>query len=276
MDENAKKKAWNLLGGRSPAQFVQLSAEERRTYYERYLVDKDEIVVNGASDSWRPNQELRRQRFVGDDAAGKQIVQEANDVFYTQNRFHVQSFALDEFLMDEALGNGGHPCNVNKLIRKLIVKVNTKDGRDENGPPKPGDQGKISDFDVDPWAVFDLKSLLAVENPDQIVIEISGGGPANGADLLTQLKIKEISHIVQQLISRFGRKLAVRKSRSKISAASNAFLKKSPQVFDLLPYWTPPTDQTFQNFDRGGASFEELMRVQISEWVLGGENHWFL
>lgn len=59
----------------------------------------------------------------------------------------------------------------------------------------------------------DLKQLYEFTNAESISIEVRGGGALNGSDLRTQLKIKEMSGIVKELIMRFGDKLAIRKMR---------------------------------------------------------------
>src|SRR6266480_7151586 len=87
-----------MLGGLTPAEFVELPLEERNEVYKRYLVKEDgyvQIEEGDDSDFFNPTIAkgviLRQEYFMGSDAAGRQIVQEARQVYYTHNIFTVRS-----------------------------------------------------------------------------------------------------------------------------------------------------------------------------------------
>jgi hypothetical protein len=156
----------------------------------------------------------------------------------------------------------GKPFRVEPLIRKIVVTVDTRHIHDmDQFRPSPKLQGKGKGEEADAWAVWDLKQLLALEKAEWVGVEIRGGGALDGIDLQTQLKIKEVSGVVKQLIIRFPReRLSIQKVQQK---PGNSYRT----CHDLKPYWTPPTAQTKQNLRNCRASFAEVMQIQISEWT---------
>lgn len=255
-----------MLGGRSPAEFIKLPEEERRAYYQEHLVTEEIVQIEEGDDNYICNPELangdmlRQEYFVGDDAAGVQVVREAREVYYTENTFAVRSHWLCEFLIDTLADE--KPFPVDSLIRNIVIIVDTKHTYDSDQFEATSMlQHEIEGEEADSGAVWDLKQLLALENAEWIGIEIRGGGALDGSDLQTQLKIQEISGVIKQLITRFpGERFSIKKIQRKPGSSYAAF-------HDLKPYWTPPTAQTKQNLQHCRASFAELMQVQISEWT---------
>ena len=257
-----------MLHGHTAAEFVKLPVEERNAVYERHLVTEDMVQIEEGDDDDFFNPELangvllRQEYMVGNDEAGKQIAKEAREMYYKQNTFTVRSHWLCEFLVDTLAD--GKPFRVESLVRKIVVTVDLEHIHDSMGmPSSPEPRGKRKGRgtdkieEVEPWAVRDLKQLLAFTNADWIGIEIRGGGALDGSDLRTQQKIQEISRIIKQLILQFPRqRLRIRK----ISPTSATY-------HDLKPYWTPPSKQAKQNLRNGRASFLELMQIQIEEWT---------
>lgn len=59
--------------------------------------------------------------------------------------------------------------------------------------------------------LLELRQLLSFENAEWIGIEICGRGALDGSDLKTQMKIKEISGIVKQLVEKFQSRFTISK-----------------------------------------------------------------
>lgn len=241
----------------TPAEFVALDRDSREDVYWRYLVKDSGHVIVDESDEDDLNPEiakgviLRQEHFVGSDAAGRQIAEEAREVYYTENSFYVRSHWLCEFLVDALASD--EPFRVEGLIRRLAVTVDLRhvydDGTDRSSRGR--EEGR---------AVRDLKQLMGLEKAEWIGIYVVGGGAANGSDLATQQKIKEISGVVQELIERFQGRLTIRKVRTEREVLEWG-------GYDLRRYWEKPTARAKRKVVEGTASFEELMQVQMEEWT---------
>jgi len=251
-----------MLGDLTPADFIRLPRDARDKVYQRHLVKTTgHVIIDEADndDSLNPmiakGVILRQEYFVGSDAAGVQIAEEARETYYTQNSFQVQSHWLCEFLSD-SLANG-ESVPIEGLIRKITVTVDLQHPWETRVlTPKPKnrkDKGK-------PEAVCDLERLLKLEKAEWIGIEIKGGGAIDGSDLKTQQKIKEICNIVKKLINQFLERLTV----AKVWRDGGPFYAN---CHDIKAYWKRPTDQSKKRLQNGAASFEEVMQIQIEEWT---------
>ena len=109
-----------MLGGLGPAEFVQLPRDGRNSVYRQHLVMKGHVRVDEADDDNYLNPEiaqgiiLRQEWCVGSDEAGRQIAEEAREIYYTENWFEVRSHWLGEFLVDTLAD--GKPWKVEGLV----------------------------------------------------------------------------------------------------------------------------------------------------------------
>lgn len=258
-----REEVLRMLGGRTPAQFMKSSVEERNRVYRKYLVNSGRVLVDNADEDEDEilNPEiahgviLRQQYLVGSDKAGKHLAKEAQGIYYGENRFTVRSHALGEFSHD-SLRTGSHEKIVS-LIHDIVVTVDLEHICDSM-PSTPKPKGKNTRKE-EGQAVQDLTRLLEFKNASRVEVHIEGGGAPDGSDLRTQLKIKEISRVVEDLITQFGHGFTIVK-----------VLKQRYRVidtYDLTHYWDKPTPDGVEEFRAGDASFEDLMRIQIREWT---------
>ncbi|KAJ9640278.1 hypothetical protein H2199_005817 [Coniosporium tulheliwenetii] len=238
-------KVRRILNGLSPAEFASLPLEARHEVYTRHLVKENgRVLIDEADDEDFLNPEiaqgviLRQEYFMGADAVGRRIVEEAREVYYTQNTFAVQSHWLYEFMVDTP-----------PAASQIVVRVDLRHVEDTGQFASKAKKGKEKSA-----VVRDLEGLMKVENAEWIGIEIEG------SDLRTQQKIKEMSKIVKRLIERFGERLTIGKVQRKPGDRHGTY-------GDLKPYWRKPTAQAKENLRRCKASFEEVMQIQIEEWT---------
>jgi hypothetical protein len=285
-----------MLRGLTPAEFIKLPLNERRKVYRRYLVKEGYVQIEEGDDddSFNPtiaNGVLLRQEYmVGSDAASKQIVQEAREVYYTENTFTVRSHWLCEFVTDTLAD--GKPLRIEPMVRKIMVVVDLNHIYGDN-PDSDIDESELFDAEgklLSPIerrkaekklgkkkaskkstpAVRDLRRLLAFTQAEWIGVEIWGKGALDGSDLKTQLKIKEISKVVKELIAQFQDRFTIFKIQKRPG-------NSDPTSHNLKPYWDPPTALAKDKLQRSTVSFQELMQIQIEEWTreisgfVGGE-----
>ena len=93
-----RAKVHQMLKGLTPAEFIKLTLNERKKVYRRYLVKEGYVQIEEGDDDDFFNPAiadgvlLRQEYIVGSDTASKQIVQEAREVYYTENAFTVRSY----------------------------------------------------------------------------------------------------------------------------------------------------------------------------------------
>lgn len=251
-----------MLGDLTPADFICLPRDARDKVYQRHLVKTTgHVIIDEADDDDSLNPTiakgviLRQEYFVGSDVAGCQIAEEARETYYTQNSFQVRSHWLCEFLSD-SLANG-ESVPVEGLIRKITVMVDLQHpweaGAFTSKLKNKKDKGK-------PEAVCDLEHLLKLKKAEWIGIKIEGGGAIDGSDLKTQQKIKEICNIIKKLINQFGGRFTI----AKVRRSGGPF---DAICHDIKAYWKRPTDQAKKRLQNGAALFEEIMQIQIEEWM---------
>lgn len=244
-----------MLGGKTPAQFMKLPKESRNEVFRRHLVQEDYVQIEEGDeeDFFNPKLAdgvlLRQEYFMGNDEVGKQLVEEAREIYYAENTFTVRSHWLCEFVRDTLAD--GKPIAIEPLVRRIMVQVDTEHIHDKDDftyMPK-GETEKS-------WVVRDLRQLLNFTNAEWIGIEVRGGGALDGSDLRTQQKIEEMSGIVKKLIDQFGEAFTIGK-----------VAPKKPLFHNLRPYWDSPSAMAKQKLQAGKASFEELMQIQVEEWT---------
>lgn len=236
--------------GCHPSKFIKLPIEERQEILQRHLVKKDSYVDE--DDAY--NEEiaqgvlLRQDNCMGDDEASKQIAQEAQEIYYRENTFTVKSHKLRAFSRDSLAY--GKLMAIELHVRRIIVRVDLE---------HIYNIAEVTFALADGWVVQDLKKLYEFTNAESIGIEVRGGGALNGSDLRTQLKIKEMSGIVKELIMLFGDKLAIRKMRRDDDGWW--------VTHDMRLYWNKLTSMAESKLLAGEEAFEELMQVQIEVWT---------
>jgi hypothetical protein len=248
-------KVQQMLEGKTPAQFSKLPKERREAVFRRHLVQEEYVQIEEGDDEDFFNEKiangvlLRQEDVMGNDEVGRQLVKEARELYYSENTFTVRSHWLCEFIRD-TLANG-KPLSIEPLVRRIMVRVDIRHIHDMDGFDYMA-EGETQKS----WVVQDLRQLLEFTNAKWVGIEIWGGGALDGSDLGTQQKIQEMSGIVQQLIDRFGDTFTILKVARKKSLAHN-----------LRPYWNSASATAKQKLLIGKASFEEIMQIQIEEWM---------
>jgi hypothetical protein len=286
-----------LLGNRSPEEFLRLSLEQRETVLVQSQVarrgfvivdeggDDDDILNPGMGDGVL----LRQVDLIGGNEAGRQICQEACQMYYARNTFVVDSHWLAEFL-GECARDGG-------TVRRLIVQVHLDhpysdedddeaetwdafgddadmgDDDEEGGAPRSRGGGE-EEFDLNFWekgrrqlpeAVKDLRRLFQLPSVERIQIRVLGGGNPDGSDLRTQLKVREISRVSKRLMKRFGGSEEGRVRVEKVVHVAE--LHGALPGRDITHWWQAPSAVTRRRLLEGQGSFDELMQIQVAEWT---------
>jgi hypothetical protein len=78
------------------------------------------------------------------------------------------------------------------------------------------------------------------------------------SNLKTQLKIKEISKVVKELIAQFQDCFTIFKIQRRPG-------NSDPTLYNLKLYWDPPTVLAKDKLQRSTVSFQELIQIQIEE-----------
>jgi hypothetical protein len=168
-----------------------------------------------------------------------------------RNTFAVLSHNLPDLFLDRM----EDPVSVEGLVGKIVVKVELQHIYDTGTVAVPI---KSLDEEDEPWAALDLKQLLACKRAEWIKVEIQGGGPLDCKDLRSQLKIKEIAKVVQELMVQFpGERFSILKCWMDGSS------------YDLKPYWdgyprarTPDLERCREHL-----SFRQVMQMQVAGWT---------
>lgn len=251
-DDDDDMKVHRMLGDMSPAQFALLPKERREAVFRDYLVkDGEHVFVDSYWDCDDDrNAEiadgalLRQSDVMGSDEAGKQLVREAQEIYFGENTFLVASSCLDEFGQD-SLGDR-EPVDIQHLVRMLMIQVDVEDWRDDCS-----DNGE-----EDPFVVKDLQELFKFTNAEAIVLFVAGGVAPDGSDLKTQLKFKDMSGIVKELLDKFGDRIRIHHGSS-----------PGGRWHDIGKYWNPLSAGAQRRLRDGKCSFTELMQIQIEEWT---------
>ncbi|KAH9208132.1 hypothetical protein DL95DRAFT_415067 [Leptodontidium sp. 2 PMI_412] len=258
-----KLEVQRMLQGLTPTQFVDMPWEEREAVYMQYLVspkildfEGDDVPHHEMIESLLfPGVLLRREENVGADSEGRQIVREARQVYYMHNTFAVLSHNLRDFFLDKI----ELPVSVEGLVRKILVKVELQHIYDTGTVAAPS---KSLDEEEEPWAALDLKQLLACKKAEWIRVQIQGGGPLDCSDLRSQIKVKEIAKVVQELIVQFpGERFSILKSW------------KDGSSYDLKPYWDgyPRARTPDLEHCREHLSFRQIMQMQVRGWTAASQ-----
>lgn len=239
-----------MLGQPTVNHFAALSKDGRRNTFRRWLVENEPIEVDGFIE-WQCCKAIRTFLLFKDhlegNVMGQQLIHEARQVFYEENRFIMSSTLLDQFTSD-SLGSWEKPVAVESLIRDITIRVDRRYCESEN-------------------LALNLGGAFRLTDAERISIEVVERGVPNGSDLATQETIKNMSMVVKDLIGHFGPRLEV----SKLlfwDADYKDGLTVCPAVrYDIKPYWSAPSDTARARMQKGEASFEEIMQVQIAEWT---------
>ena len=106
--------------------------------------------------------------------------------------------------------------------------------------------------------LLELRQLLRFEIAEWIGIEIRGRGALDGSDLKTQIKIKEISGILKQLVEKSQSRFTI----SKVAVDQQRYSRRSVS-HNLRPYWDPSAPEERESVRRCTFKVQALMRVQI-------------
>ena len=191
---------------------------------------------------------------------GTQIAREAKEVFYEENPFVVYPFLLPKLVQGEYTVEGaGSALDSPSIIRDVSVILNLDIvwSYQESKVVVPSKCAReVAEESGEATA---LRSLLRFKNAQQIRLEIQGGGSICGSDLVTQQEIREISKVVRDLITAYGDRFSIIKSRR------NRDPKPWLDCVDLKPYWDPPSEETKRRVQHATASLKDMMQVQIEE-----------
>lgn len=289
-----------LLGNRSTEEFLRLSLPQREGVLVKSQIAKRGFVIvdEGGDDDDILNPGmgegvlLRQADLLGGDDVGRQICQEACQMYYGRNTFVVDSHWLAEFL-GECARDGG-------TVQRLIVQVHLDhpyededddeawdelaDGADTgDGGKRPGsarrrhdlvDRGREEDFDLNFWesgrrqlpqTVQDLRHLFGLQSMERIQIRVVGGGSPDGSDLRTQSKVREMARVLTRLMKRFNGSDGARVHVEKMVHVAE--LRAALPSRDVTHWWQAPTAATRRRLLDGQASFDELMQVQVADWT---------
>lgn len=268
-----------MLGGRTPAQFASLPTAERHAALRRHLVRPHPIFVDDSEqDSYGDSDDLllRQHYFVGDDTAGRQLVEEATRLYYAENTFRVPLYWLPEFMIDRlAAPDDMDGIPVAPLVKKgLIVEVGLRGSLSEDYLDPDEQRAGLRDpksvhyrHGIDKearWTQARLRDLLLFTNARRVTIALVGGGVLNGSDLATHQTIKDISFVVKLLLDGLGDRLDITKAVERQGRVG----RTQTHARSLRMYWVPPKTEA-RDMVRDGeeATFEELVQVEIEEWT---------
>jgi hypothetical protein len=111
----------------------------RDPYYPSDIRKDDPRIADGVM--------LWQEYFMGDDDVGRQLVDEASDIYYGQNWLKVDSHLLCEFMSDYF--RDGIPIPIESQVRIITMGVNIHDQR------RPNDLD--SDLGLEGFVVKDLQ-----------------------------------------------------------------------------------------------------------------------
>ncbi|KAH6702794.1 hypothetical protein BKA61DRAFT_433186, partial [Leptodontidium sp. MPI-SDFR-AT-0119] len=159
-----------MLQGLTPTQFVDMPWEEREAVYMQYLVSPKILD------------------FEGDDVPHHEMI---------------ESLLFPGVLLrrEENVGADSEGRQIVREARQVYYMHNTFAHIYDTGTVAA--PSKSLDEEEEPWAALDLKQLLACKKAEWIRVQIQGGGPLDCSDLRSQIKVKEIAKVVQELIVQF-------------------------------------------------------------------------
>ena len=112
--------------GQTLDDIYDMSSDDRRSLFQKYLVNKDKPVLLQEPIAWSDDESIGRflllKKFLDDDDSKKHLLQEARRVFYEENSFVLTLSGLSRFL-DDMLGDWEDAVPVEMLVRDLTVKV---------------------------------------------------------------------------------------------------------------------------------------------------------
>jgi hypothetical protein len=268
-----------MLGDRTVAQFSELPLEYRTQIFHKHLgqhrlVDEERDGDNMGDSNSAKALLLRREAFMGDDKTGKQLVKEAREMYYRENRFFVRLRWLCKFKWDRLGGFcwGESETSIATLVNSLIVEINLHDDFDQDFPGFPNGKTAEGSKDYVPIQIGAeraarstqerLEDLFLFTNAKEITLVLRGGGLLDGSDLKTHQKIADISLIVKRLLAYFGDRFKIEKQ-----------LDRQPYpTHSLRSYWDSPADSARRNVEMGEATTEQLMQVEIEDWTTMSPN----
>lgn len=170
------ERIFKMLGGRTPAQFVQLPLERRQALYRRNLVQKAPVIIEEGDDDDEMNPDiasgvcLRQQYFMGFNEFGKQIVKEATEVYYGENDFRVRLHWLCEFKTD-VLGDHKTPVDTASLVRGTLKVYADLHDNNHVYASEPG-YGVAA---LPKWSMDRLRDLLLFTRARRVVLVLATG-----------------------------------------------------------------------------------------------------
>ncbi|KAJ2972649.1 hypothetical protein NQ176_g7039 [Zarea fungicola] len=216
-----------------------LTDEERKATLSQRLVDQCHIVVHPLLELGTFNPDIVSSLPLLDRPVMRgELVNQAEAIFYGRNSFLVWWDALQEFLSPR---NG---LSTDKLVRRVIVRYSLQELQ--------ASRRKLA---------TERQHLFRLTHADSITIDITGGGTPDGSDFATQMVLRDIAAIIQQLIFYFGPRFVIGRS-----------LGEWPGVHDVKwisfrSYWQLPVPSARDRMKSGEASFEETMQLQIESWI---------
>ena len=220
-----------------------LTDEERIATLSQRLVDECHIVVHPLLEIGTFNPDIVSSLPLLDRSVmGDELANQAEAIFYGRNTFLVWWDALQEFLSPR------HGLPTDKLVRRVIVRYSFQEL-----------------YTSKRNLVTELYHLFRLSNAELVAIDITGSGTPDGSDLATQMVLRDIASIVQQLFLHFGTRFVIGRS-----------LGEWPALYDIKwvsfrSYWQPPMPSARDRMKGGEASFEETMQLQVESWMQAAE-----
>ncbi|KAM3519856.1 hypothetical protein MY4038_009645 [Beauveria bassiana] len=216
-----------------------LTGEERMATLSQRLVDECHVVVHPLLEIGTFNPGIVSSLPLLDRSVmGDELVNQAEAIFYGRNTFLVWWDALREFLSPR----NGLPTA--SLIKRVIVRYNLQELHTSRRN-----------------LATELHHLFSLTRAELVAIDITGSGTPDGSDMATQLVLRQIASIIQQLILYFGSRFVIGRS-----------LGKWPAICDMKwisfgSYWQAPMPSARDRMKNGEASFEEAMQLQMESWI---------
>ncbi|EQL00852.1 hypothetical protein OCS_03429 [Ophiocordyceps sinensis CO18] len=202
---------------------------------------------------------------MGHDEAGRRLVNEANEVYYGENEFHVRLRHLFDFLQNTG-GDVDPSVAIPPLVRKKVtIEVELHDiwhssevladfgsAQDAKSDYHDEENGEIAR-----WTRGRLRNVALLTNAESILVVLLGVGVVDGSDLGTHQTIKDIASVVRALIGQFGGRFDITKVLTRGQGLGGS----------IRSYWDRPSAEARVCVFNGWATTEQLMQVEIARWL---------
>ncbi|KAJ3538331.1 hypothetical protein NM208_g5946 [Fusarium decemcellulare] len=222
------------------AEFDGKLPHERKAILRKHLVYPEAIMVEN---ELRGHVGEECEMELGD--AEEQFRTEAWELFYDENTFNVPLERLDKFLRIPLLTHEGVGIPIGPLVGLIVVDYLMPENLVDDLEDALEDEKSR------------LKDLLRFTNARQVTLRLVGRKTLDGMDLVTHTVINRFGGVVEELIQAFGLRFDIKK----------CLLMRKDEARSIKSYWLEPTDETKERVHEGIGSFEDVMQVEINDWL---------